>query len=160
MSAHGLDPAPSPGAGAPIRPDSSERAQLVEPRGAPSRAGRLSRRSAAISGSIVAVAWLVLVFGSALADVNAAQSRAQQTRDDNAALQIRLDQGRAEIDLIQTDAFLRLQARAYGLGERGERAFALEAGTPLMEPIVPLGDALTPEPPRSPLDEWLRLLFG
>ena len=154
------DPVAPPGTSLALAPAGADRAQLMEPRGTPSRAGRLSRRSAAISGSLLATAWLVLVFGSALGDVNAAQRRAQQMRHDNAALQMRLDQGRAEIDLIQTDDFLRLQARAYGMGERGERAFALEAGTPLMEPIVPLGDALTPEPPRSPLDEWLRLLFG
>lgn len=103
---------------------------------------------------------MVLIFGSALADVNAAHRRAEQTRADSAALQARLDQGRAEVGLIQTDAFLRLQARAYGMGERGERAFALEAGTPLIDPVLPLGTA--PEPPAadSPLDDWLQLLFG
>jgi hypothetical protein len=102
----------------------------------------------------------VLVFGSALAEVNAANRRAEQARNENAALQAELEGGAAEIELLQTDTFLRLQARAYGMGERGERAFALKAVTPLLPAIVPLGTPSGPPPTRSPLDEWLQLLFG
>ncbi|MDQ3492015.1 MAG: hypothetical protein M3452_01985 [Chloroflexota bacterium] len=133
---------------------------LVATRGGAIQAGRVSRRSLALSGSILLVVWLVLVFGSALADVDAAERRAQQARADSAELQVRLEQGRAEIALLQTDAFLRLQARAYGMGERGERAFALEAGAPLIDPIVPLGTSSKPPAARSPLEDWLQLFFG
>jgi len=101
-----------------------------------------------------------VVFGSALADVSAANERVQQVRADNAALEERVARGRAEIDLIRTDDFLRLQARAFGMGQPGERTFALEAGTPQMEAIVPLGSTPDLPAPRSPLDEWLQLLFG
>lgn len=130
------------------------------PRDGAIQAGRLSRRSLALSGAIVVVVWLALVFGSALADVDAADRLSEQTRADNVELQARLEQGRAEIELIQTDAFLRLQARAFGMGDRGERAFALEAGTPLIDPIVPLGASSEPPRARSPLEEWLQLFFG
>lgn len=131
----------------------------VRPRGPSSRTGWISRRSAAISAGLLAVVWLVLVFGSVLADVSAANQRVQDVRADNAALEERVARGRAEIDLIRTDAFLRLQARAFGMGQRGERGFALEAGTPQIEAIVPLGSAPDLPAPR-PLDEWLQLLFG
>lgn len=130
------------------------------PRETSSRSGRISRRSAAISAGLLAVVWLVVVFGSALADVSAANQRVQQVRADNAALEERVARGRAEIDLIRTDDFLRLQARAFGMGQPGERTFALEAGTPQMEAIVPLGSTPDLPAPRSPLDEWLQLLFG
>lgn len=160
MTAQPPEPAvPSPD-GPPRRKGSGHRWPSGAPRGGPSRTGRLSRRSLVLSGALLAVVWLVLVFGSALADVDAAHRRAEQTRADNAALQERLEQGRAEIELMQTDEFLRQQARAYGMGERGERAFALEAGTPLMEPIPPLGISLEPPAARSPLEEWFLLLFG
>ncbi len=141
-------------------PESAAPSPDGPPRRGPSRAGRFSRRSLVLSGALLAVVWLVLVFGSALADVDAAHRRAEQTRADNAALQERVEQGRAEIELMQTDTFLRLQARAYGMGERGERAFALEAGTPLMGPIPPLGISLEPPADRSPLEEWFLLFFG
>lgn len=134
-------------------------AALIRPRGLPSRVGWLSRRSLVAGGSLLAITWLVLVFGGALGGVNAATRRAEQIRAENAALQQRQEQGRAEIALIQTDAFLRQQARAYGMGERGERAFALEAGTPLMAPIAPLGSSPEAGTARSTLEEWLQLLF-
>ncbi len=126
----------------------------------PAGTSLLSRRSAALGAALVAGVWLVLVFGSALAEVNAANRRAQEARDENAALQAQLEAGAAEIVLLQTDSFLRLQARAYGMGAPGERAFALRADTPLLPAIVPLGTPPGPPPTRSPLDEWLQLFFG
>ncbi len=160
MTAQPQDLTAPPGNGSPTSIREGDRAQLIQPRGTSSRAGLLSRRSAGVGAALLAGVWLVLVFGSALAEVNAANRRAEQARNENAALQAELEGGAAEIELLQTDTFLRLQARAYGMGERGERAFALKAGTPLLPAIVPLGTPSGPPPTRSPLDEWLQLLFG
>lgn len=160
MSEQAADPSGTPRKGSPKQPMEGDGSPPVRPLGTPSRAGRISRRSAAIAACLLAAIWLVFVFGSALADVSAANHRVEQVRADNAALVQHVQEGRAEIDLIRTDAFLRLQARAFGMGLPGERAFALAAGTPQVAAIVPLGS--TPELPasRSPLDEWLQLLFG
>ena len=105
-------------------------------------------------------AWLVLVFGRALADANAIDADAARAQAENAALRARVEAGRREIAFIQTDTFLSLEARAYGMGQPGERAFALEPGAASPEPIVPLGSEPSAAHPAAPLDDWLALLFG
>jgi hypothetical protein len=107
----------------------------------------------------VAAGWFALVLGSALSEVHEVQRRAEALRATNAELAARLDAGRREIALIQTEPFLGFQARAYGMGEREERAFALEPGAPSPRPIVPLGAEPAPPSAPSPLDLWLELLF-
>jgi cell division protein FtsB len=108
----------------------------------------------------LAATWVVLVFGQALNEADAVEEQAAAARAENAALRARLEAGREEVAIIQGDEFVRLQARAYGLGERGERVFALRPGAPDPEPIVPLGAAASPALPQTPLDDWLDLLFG
>jgi cell division protein FtsB len=108
----------------------------------------------------LAATWVVLVFGRALNEADVVEERAAAARAENAALRARLEAGREEVALIQDDEFVRLQARAYGLGERGERVFALRPGAPDPEPIVPLGAAASPAAPQTPLEDWLDLLFG
>lgn len=103
--------------------------------------------------------WLVLVFGRALSELNAATERAAELRAESAALEARLEAGRRELELVRSDAFQRLQARAYGLGDEGERPFALEPDAPPPPTIVPLGADSSPAR-RTPLDAWLQLLFG
>lgn len=110
-------------------------------------------------GAVLLLSWLAVVFGGALARVNAVQEEVRLARAQNAALQDRLQAGRDEIALIQTEAFLSTQARAYGMGEGRERAFALEPGAPSPRPIVPLGSDAQRAAPPAPLDEWLALLF-
>jgi len=112
---------------------------------------------------IVAV-WLVFVFAHALGDVDHATARQQGIASEAAALQQRLDADRRELALVQTDAFQRLQARAYGMGAPGEVVFSLPLDAPSPAPITPLGAGQTTMAPDSepatPLDAWLRLLFG
>lgn len=103
--------------------------------------------------------WLVLVFGRALTELNEATERAAAVGAESAALQARLEAGQRELELVQTDAFQAHQARAYGLGREGERAFALETGAPPAPVVTPLG-AEAPSPARTPLQSWLVLLFG
>lgn len=111
-------------------------------------------------GLVVIAVWLVLVFSRTLGELNEATGRAAVVRGEAEMLQARLEQGERELELVQTDAFLRLQARGYGMGEPGERIFSLEAGAPAPPSITPLGVEETASTPISPLDAWLELLFG
>jgi len=116
-----------------------------------------SRRGIAGVVGVLVAGWLAVTFGGALVQVDAAQHEAAEVRAANQALEAELAAGREEIALIQTDAFLLLQARAFGMGDPGERSFALDAGT-VLPSIVPLGSDPQPAAPLTPLDEWLELL--
>jgi hypothetical protein len=104
--------------------------------------------------------WLVVVFGRALTDVNEATQRQQVLTAESQALTQRLEAGRHELELVQTDAFQRLQARSFGMGESGELVFSLQPGTPDAPPIARLGGTGAALSALSPLDAWLELLFG
>lgn len=108
---------------------------------------------------IVVSLWVVLVFGRALTALNEANARVEGMHAENVALEVRLDQANREAQIVQSDAFVRFAARAYGMGRPGERAFALEQGAPPPEPVPLLGGPVA-SPPDTPLDSWLRLLFG
>lgn len=111
---------------------------------------------------VVAI-WLVFVFARALSDVDQATTRQQAIAAEAAALQQRLDADHRELELVQTDAFQRMQARAYGMGAPGERIFSLPQDAPSPPPITPLGASAKGadvEQPQTPLDAWLALLFG
>ena len=79
-----------------------------------------------------------------------------------ATLQARLDADKREQEVVQTDAFQRMQARAYGMGVTGEVVFALPHDAPSAPPITPLGAgaAKGAADAGSPLDAWLKILFG
>lgn len=112
-----------------------------------------------VIGVVLAI-WLVIVFGRALTQLNEATERATAMRLETISLQERLDAGRREAELVQTDAFMAMQARSFGMGRPAERAFALVAGAPPAPAVVPLGADTGPVPATTPLDSWLRLLFG
>ena len=116
-------------------------------------------RLAALVGTIVVV-WIVVVFARAVADSASSTARADAVRRDTATAAAQLLAERAELLLIQTPAYIRLEARAYGYGLPGERAFALEPGGPAAPVITPLGEDPAGARPRSPLDAWLQLLLG
>lgn len=105
----------------------------------------------------------MIVFANALGDVDRASSRQRAIAAETAQQQARLDADKRELALVQTDAFQRLQARAYGLGAPGEIVFSLPADAPSPASITPLGatDAKpTAADVETPLDAWLGLLFG
>src|SRR3954447_4111418 len=138
-----------------------------ESRGASGRAGqrgfRLRRLHLVLIGLAIIGVWLVFVFSRALGDVDHATSRHQTVAEEASALQARLDADRRELVLVQTDAFQRLQARAYGLGAPGEVVFTLPQDAPSPPAIAPLGSgqaATTSVEDATPLDAWLRLIFG
>lgn len=124
-----------------------------------SRLSRPWRTHLVLLAAIVLAVWLVFVFGRALTELNEATERAAALRTETAALEARYEAGQRELELVQTDAFQQMQARAYGLGGPRERAFALEPDAPPPPPIAPLGGE-SPASGRTPLEVWLRLLFG
>jgi cell division protein FtsB len=147
----------TPASGSVLPPPSgAQRSQ----RGAFPGAGRAERRTIGAVVGILLTLWLVAVFGRALADSNALNDRQVREEATNAALRAQVAAGRAEIAFIQTDRFLQFQARSYGMGLPHEKAFALEPGAPDPRPITPLGSTDEPSTATTPLDDWLRLLFG
>ena len=119
-----------------------------------------SRRSLAVAVGVVVVAWIVFVFARAVADSAASTDRAEVLRRQTAAAAIRLAAAEHELEIIQSPDYLALQARAYGYGRSGERAFALEPGGPAPRSITPLGAEPGSDGHSRPLDDWLDLLFG
>ena len=109
---------------------------------------------------LVIASWVLIGFARTLTQLNTATDREAILSAESAQLSARLEAGRQELELVQTDAFQGLQARAYGLGSPSERAFSLELGAPAAPPIVPLGGASSASEPQAPLDAWLRLLLG
>jgi hypothetical protein len=120
----------------------------------------LTRRHAGFAAGGLAVAWIGLVIAGAVADSSAVNERAAALRVENATLQDRLEATRREVELVQSDAYAALEARAYGMGRGRERSFTLDRGAPAPPPIRPLGSKPGEGIQASPLDEWLGLLFG
>jgi hypothetical protein len=120
----------------------------------------LQRRHIVALASAVAVLLVLSVFARALSEASLVTERAAALRAENAILQERLAAGRREVDLVKGDAFARLQARAYGFGITGERVFALASDAPPPPAITPLGAPPPGARARTPVDDWLELLFG
>lgn len=122
-----------------------------------------SRRRAAWSLGAIVTLWIIWVFARQVGDASAATARADQIRSDNQSLAAQVDALTAERELIQKQAYIEQQARAYGLGTPRERPFSLPLGAPTPGPDAPgsaaarLGAQVAPV---SPLDGWLSVLFG
>jgi cell division protein FtsB len=125
-------------------------------------AGLTRRRIALLLGALVA-AWVILLFAHQVGQASEASARADGMRSSNAALQNDVAGLQTELNLIQRQAYIEQQARAYRLGSPREIPFALADNAPALAPDAPgsagvrLG-AITEQP--SPLEQWLRLLFG
>ncbi len=130
---------------------------LAQPR--PAFAG-LDRRTIALSAAILVVVWLVLVFGRAVSQAHQAADQAAVMRQQNAVMAAQLQERQAELSIIQSPQFLALQARAYGYGTPNEQVFALQPGSSAPPAITPLGQQPPAPAPPTPLEAWLRLLFG
>ncbi len=123
----------------------------------------ITRRRLAFLAAAFVTAWIVIVFARQAGEASAATSRLAQLREANSALAGQVAALEREYELIQRQAYVEQQARAYGLGSGREIAFSLQAGAPPLGPDAPgsaavrlgaQGDAETP------LESWLSLLFG
>lgn len=126
-------------------------------------AGLTRRRIALVLGALI-VAWVVVLFARQVSEASAASSRAEELRQSNVELASDVDALKRELELIQRQAYITQQARAYRLGGGREVAFTLEANAPALPADAPgsasvkLGAA--PQVARTPLESWLELLFG
>ncbi len=125
-------------------------------------AGLTRRRIALLLGALVA-AWVLLLFAHQVGQASEAAAKADAMRTANAALATNVAALKSELDLIQRQAFVEQQARAYRLGTAREIPFTLADNAPPLPSNAPgsagvrLG-AVTVQP--SPLEQWIRLLFG
>jgi hypothetical protein len=108
----------------------------------------------------IVAAWMIAVLAGAVASARQARDAAEEARRETELMRQQVAAGRAEIDLVQGPGFLELEARAYGMGQPGERAFALARGAPDPLPITPLGTDPIPLPPPGPIEELLDVLLG
>jgi cell division protein FtsB len=125
-------------------------------------AGLTRRRIALLLGALIA-AWVIVLFAHQVGQVSEASAKAEEMRVSNAGLQANVVALQAEVALIQRQAFVEQQARAYRLGTAREIPFSLADGAPSLPPDAP-GSAgvrlgATMDRP-SPLEQWIQLLFG
>jgi cell division protein FtsB len=109
----------------------------------------LSRRRLAFLAAGLVTAWIVVAFARQVGEASAATARLEGLEASNTQLAGQVSALQREYELIQRQAWIDQQARAYGLGGRRDVPFALAAGAPSLAP-----DAATP------LESWLTLLFG
>ena len=122
-----------------------------------------TRRRVALLGAGLLAAWVVITFARQVGDASAATTRLEGLGAANAALAGQVAGLEREYELIQGDAWIRQQARAYGLGSGREIPFTLGPGAPALAPDAPGSAALrlgAQTASRSPLESWLTLLFG
>ncbi len=160
-------PEPSGPADRPERPTPATRSD-PSPRQAPADLGGLPiagitrRRVAWILAAVVSI-WIVSVFARQVGDAGAAADRADRLRFENVGLASQVEDLQKELDLVQRQAFVEQQARANGLGGKGERPFTLGPDAGPLPDDAPGSAAvrLGASPDHSaPIDVWLDLLFG
>jgi hypothetical protein len=123
----------------------------------------LSRRRVVTAAGVLLAGLLTLSFVQQVGEASAAADRAEDLRAANE--QLRDDVARLQRDLghVQDQRYIQLEARAVGLGGRGEIPFALAAGASELAADAPGSAAVrlgAPARPRSNIDAWLEVLFG
>jgi cell division protein FtsB len=125
-------------------------------------AGLTRRRIALLLGAVVA-AWVVLLFAHQVGQASEATARVEAIQQANAARQATVAALEGELALVGQSAYVAQQARQYRLGDANEIPFTLAADAPSLSPDAPgsVGTKLgRPADQPSPLESWLRLLFG
>jgi hypothetical protein len=111
----------------------------------------------------VVAAWVVVGLGSQAAEASRAAARLAEAEAANARAAAETETLRRELALVTQERWILQQARAYQLGGRNERPFALAPGIPELPADAPGSAAVrlgAPEATRTPLDAWLEILFG
>jgi hypothetical protein len=121
---------------------------------------RFDRRLVMVLAVLLVGGWVSVSLADAVGTARRLRAEAADLRAQADLLRTQLASGQAEIRLIESDAFLTLEVRAYGLGGRGERAFGLAPGAPSPRPITPLGGEPAPLPAHDPIEELTDLLLG
>lgn len=122
-----------------------------------------TRRRMGFLGAGVLAAWVVISFARQVSDASAATARLEGLQSSNAQLAGQVAGLESEYQLIQGDAWVRQQARAYGLGSGREVPFTLGPGAPALRSDAPGSAALrlgARVVTLTPLESWLTLLFG
>jgi cell division protein FtsB len=165
-------PRPAPGDLATSTPDDGS--ATPEPSGegrgasvAPSLAGLgvagISRRRIAWVVLVALAAWIVIAFAGQAASAAQASADVAEARARNVAAAAESQALRRELELVTQERWILQQARAYRLGSRKERPFALAPDAPSLPPDAPGSQArrLGAEAERpTPLEAWLEVLFG
>ena len=100
------------------------------------------------------------LFAGTLARATELEQEAARARAEIAALETRLELGRAEVELMRSDPFVEQAGPAAGLGDEGGAALPAARDAPSPPPIVSLGAEATAPAADSPFDAWMTLLFG
>jgi hypothetical protein len=107
--------------------------------------------------------WLVGVFARQVGEAASAASQADQMRARNAAMERDIASLEHELALIKQPAFVSQMARGYLLGSSREIPFTLDPNAPPLPANAPGSVGIKPDTStqvQSPLDSWLRVLFG
>ena len=122
----------------------------------------ITRRRMAFLGAAFATVWIVIGFARQVGDASAASARVDEIRRGNGELAAEVAALERELELIQGEPYILLQAHAYGLGGPHDIAFTLSARAELPadapgSAAVRLGAHTDTE---TPVESWLSLLFG
>ena len=120
------------------------------------------RRLALLVAGLFAL-WLVGVFARQVGEASSAASQADQMRARNAAMSRDVASLEQELELIKEPAYVSQMARGYLLGTPREIPFTLDPNAPPLPADAPGSIGIKPDGPTqqpSPLDSWLRILFG
>jgi len=126
------------------------------------RRGRSAERrgAAAIVFGLFVAGGVVFIFAGTLARPTELEEQAARARAEVAALEARVEAGRAEVEFLKTESFMEQQARAVGYGTKAEQRFRLPADAPAPPAIAVLGSESAETVRQTPLQAWLDLLFG
>ena len=123
----------------------------------------ITRRRLAFLAAAFVSAWIVIVFARQVGEASAATTRADGLRVANEQLQIDVAALDRELELIQRQEYFVQQARAYRLGAPDEIPFTLSPDAAPLDADAPGSAAVrlgAGDPPMTPLESWLSLLFG
>jgi len=120
------------------------------------------RRIALLVGGLFAL-WLVGVFARQVGEAATAANQADQMRARNAAMARDVASLEQELMLVKQPAYTAEMARAYLLGTPREIPFTLDPNAPPLPANAPGSAGIKPDTQStttSPLDTWLKALFG